>query len=68
MSAQADAHYEWHWNTGTPVWRSPCPWDSCEPEYHPEEDEDFDPEVYYEDDYVIPAGAYEVLKEDEDSE
>ncbi len=34
-ATEAEAHREWHWNTGNPIGRTTCPWDAC----HPLEDE-----------------------------
>lgn len=39
LATMADAHREWHWNTGVPIGQPGCPQDAC----HPVEDE-YDPE------------------------
>ena len=31
LATQAEAHLEWHRNSGVPV-GFPCPWDACDPE------------------------------------
>jgi hypothetical protein len=37
MATMAEAHREWHWNSGTPI-GLPCPWDACDPALLSEEE------------------------------
>ena len=30
-ATEAEAHVEWHCNSGVPVGQGPCPWDACDP-------------------------------------
>ena len=41
LATMADAHREWHWNTGVPMGQAGCPQDACHPfdEYDMEDDE-----------------------------
>ncbi len=32
MATMADAHTEWHRNSGNPMYKTSCPWDACDPE------------------------------------
>lgn len=41
LATMADAHREWHTNTGTPMGTPGCPQDAC----HPIDDEDYGPPV-----------------------
>lgn len=36
-ATEAEAHLEWHMNSGVPVGQ-PCPWDACHPETEPPEE------------------------------
>jgi hypothetical protein len=66
MATMADAHREWHWNTGVPMGPSggSCPWDACgwADDYYAEwdpraEDTEADPEDYAELDALLADEA-----------
>lgn len=40
LATMADAHREWHLNTGTPMGQAGCPQDAC----HPDLDDDYEQE------------------------
>ena len=35
----ADAHREWHWNTGVPMGQPGCPQDACDMDYWGDEED-----------------------------
>ena len=39
MATMADAHREWHWNTGVPIGQAGCPQDACHPHDDYEQEE-----------------------------
>lgn len=58
MATMADAHREWHWNTGIPMGTPGCPQDACHPIEDWSDEDDFvdeEPPLTPEEEEMAPA-------------